>query len=258
MKTKILTSAAALALSFTSGQSATVDLSTWSVQNFTPGAGNWTVAPGGGSVFQSINGDPTVFLSPNSALGTNIQGKIKVETTGDDDFIGFVLGFDSGDFSNPLADYLLIDWKQANQSVGALDGLAVSRVTGVLPDASGFWDHSELGKITELARGTNLGSTGWADNTEYTFGFVFTPTNLQVTVNGVTEININGSFSGGNLGFYNYSQSSVRYSGFTQDPVPPPTGSVPDGGSALALLGLSLGSLGLFRAGLVRSAKVKS
>lgn len=146
----------------------------------------------------------------------------------------------------------------ANQSP-AIDGLAVSRVTGVLPNADGFWDHSaEPGKITELARGTNLGSTGWADNTEYTFGFVFTPTNLQVTVNGVPEININGSFSGGNLGFYNYSQSSVRYSGFTQDPVPPPTGSVPDGGSALALLGLSLGGLGLFRAGLLRSAKTAS
>ena len=92
-----------------------------------------------------------------------------------------------------------------------------------------------------------LGSTGWVDNVEYTFGFTFTPTNLQVSVNGMQQINIAGNFSDGNLGFYNFSQSSVLYSGFTQDVLPPtpPGNSVPDSGASLALFGLSLGAMGV-------------
>jgi hypothetical protein len=222
---------------------ATVDLSTWTVQNYSSGAGSWNVASGGGSVLQTINGNPTVFLSDQSAVGTSVKGKIKVETSSDDDFIGFVLGFNSGDFSNPLADFLLVDWKQGDQ-FPAVDGLAVSRVQGVVPNADNFWQHN--GSVTELARGATLGSTGWADNTEYTFEFNFTSSSLEVLIDGVSQININGSFSAGNLGFYNYSQGTVRYSGVTQDELPP-TPSVPDGGSGLVLLGISLAGLGISR-----------
>lgn len=225
------------------GFSAAVDLSSWTVENYTPNAGTWTVAPDGLSVFQSVNGNPTVFLSDQSALGTGIEGRIKVETTGDNDFIGFVLGFSPGDFANPAADYLLIDWKQGDQDI-ADAGLAVSRVTGVVPTADpGFWGHTD--GVTELARGANLGDTGWQDNVEYQFGFIFTPTSLQVLVNGVEEINLAGNFSDGNLGFYNYSQSSVRYSGFTQDQLPPTR--VPDGGSSAILLGLGFSAIGAIK-----------
>jgi hypothetical protein len=222
-----------------------VDLSTWTAQNYTPNAGNWVVQPGNTTVLQTINGNPTVFLSNQSALGTEIQGKIRVTTAGDDDFIGFVLGFSPGDFANAAADYLLIDWKQGNQS-GADAGLAVSRVSGIVPNADpGFWAHTN--GVTELARGATLGSTGWTDNVEYSFSFVFTPTNLQVSVNGIQQINLNGIFSDGNLGFYNYSQSSVLYSGFTQDVVIPTPNGVPDGGTSAGLFGVTLCTLGMLR-----------
>jgi hypothetical protein len=229
--------AALLGLSALPVIAAPVNLNSWTPQNYTAGAGNWVVQPGGTSVLQTLNGNPTVFLSDQSAVGTEIQGKIKVTTTGDDDFVGFVLGFSSGDFSNAAADYLLIDWKQGNQSNGAA-GLAVSRVTGIVGSANDFWAHSNA--ITELTRGSTLGSTGWSDNVEYTFGFVFTDTNLQVFVNGIQQINLNGSFSGGNLGFYNYSQSNVLYSGFTQEVLPPTGEGVPDGGTTASLFAISL------------------
>ena len=53
---------------------------------------------------------------------------------------------------------------------------------------------------------------------------------------------------GGNLGFSNYSPANVRYSGFTQEvlPPPPPTG-VPDGGQGIVLFGLSLATRGFGR-----------
>jgi len=208
-----------------------VDLSLWTEESF--GLATWTVQEGGISVFQSQNGAPTFFYSPFDAFNTQIVGQITVETAGDDDFVGFALGFQSGDVTNPDADYLLIDWKQLDQTFNfggnsspggfAGKGLAVSRVTGV-PDQDEFWQHADLdqnnsGAVTELARGINLGQTGWNDNQTYEFEFVFTESNLKVFVDGVLEIDIEGDFSDGRIAFYNFSQTNVRYAGFDVTPV---------------------------------------
>ena len=218
-----------------------IDLSTWTAESYPAvsgfPAGVWTVSADNSNVLQSKNGQPTLFYSDFSVFNTEVQGKIKVETTGDDDYIGFALGFQPGDTTNSNADYLLIDWKQVNQwynfgypsySPGgwAYKGLAVSRVKGV-PNADEFWQHADhaatgspLGQgVTELARATNLGSTGWADWKEYTFEFEFTPTSLKVWVDGNLEIDITGDFTDGRIAFYNFSQNYVRYSGFTIEPV---------------------------------------
>ncbi len=133
-----------------------VDLSSWTaesypaVDGFLPGL--WTVAGDNLSVFQSINGQPTLFYSDFQAFNSAMQGRIVVSTDAeDDDYIGFALGFQPGDSTNPSADYLLIDWKQANQPFNfgspsctpesfAPRGLAVSRVIGI-PTADEFWGH---------------------------------------------------------------------------------------------------------------------
>ena len=149
----------ALAAMSTSAAAALVDLSGWTAQG---GSSNWTVAADKNSVFQSVNGSPTVFFSGSTDQGKALSGKIKVETTGDDDFIGFVLGYQSGNATASVTDFILIDWKQARQYSGgcyANAGLAISRATGGLPDSSATWCHT--GSVQELARATNLGSTGW-------------------------------------------------------------------------------------------------
>jgi len=127
-----------------------------------------------------VNGQPTFFYSDFTAFGTSVTGKIR-PGGGDDDYVGFALGFQPGDSTNAAANYLLVDWKQGTQSFdfgapsnspggNALSGLAVSRVTGI-PDADEFWQHKNLAStpagsgLQELARGTNLGNTGWVDNT---------------------------------------------------------------------------------------------
>ncbi|CAN0581000.1 unnamed protein product, partial [Laminaria digitata] len=106
-----------------SAQAGPVDLNTWVDEP--SGAGNWTVVADGSFVDQSRNGAPTFFRGNLSALNQTLTSKIQVRTTGDDDFIGFAIGFDSGDANSASADYLLLDWKQSNQNP-ALDGLAVS------------------------------------------------------------------------------------------------------------------------------------
>ncbi|HRO37353.1 PEP-CTERM sorting domain-containing protein [Thauera sp.] len=228
----------ALAAMSTTAAAALVDLSSWTAQG---GSSNWQVAADKNSVLQSVNGNPTVFFSGSNDRGNVLSGKIRVQTTSDDDFIGFVLGYKSGDASAASTDFILIDWKQATQVNGNCTGkvgLAISRVAQGLADGSGTWCHDPAKGVTELARGTTLGSTGWADNTEYLFDLVFTATNIQVKVDGTTELNVNGSFADGSFGFYNYSQQSVRYSAITED-VAPPTNSVPEPG-VLALLGIGL------------------
>jgi hypothetical protein len=205
------------------------------------GSGVWTVSAGGDSVTQSVNGQPTVFYSDFPALGTRVTGRLRMNSGSDNDFVGFVLGFDPGDSANGQADFLLVDWKDGTQSFNfgtpsaspggtALSGLAVSRVLGI-PDADEFWQHQNLAGtpessgVTELARGATLGGTGWATNTDYDFTFEFGPDRLRISVNGVEQLGIQGQFSDGRLGFYNFSQANVTYSGFEVSEIPLPAAS---------------------------------
>jgi len=98
---------------------APVDLSSWSVEG---GGGRWVVASDNNSVFQTRNtSSPTIFFDNSAASqGNDLRGTIEVETTSDDDFIGFVLGYNAGDLDNASANYLLVDWKQADQTFGSL------------------------------------------------------------------------------------------------------------------------------------------
>ncbi len=107
-----------------------VDLSSWTAE----GGGNWILEADDNGVRQSINGNPTVFSNGvASSQGTALSGTVEVQTTGDDDWFGFVLGYNVGDLDNAAADFLLVDWKQRDQD-GYQQGLAISRVTGDIPN----------------------------------------------------------------------------------------------------------------------------
>lgn len=197
-----------------------VNLSSW----VSDGNGNWTVAPDNSSVFQSLNSAPTVFHNNTNSQGTALRGSITVETASDNDFIGFVLGYNQGDIDgNPgTTDYIIIDWKQGTQG-GWDEGLSISRVTGAIQaggtdTTADAWDH--VGNVQFLSRATNLGDTGWEDNTTYSFAIEFTATVIRVFVNDVLEIEEFGTFGDGAFGFYNFSQPNVRYAGITEEVIP--------------------------------------
>jgi len=228
-----------------------IDLNDWTEESYTPGAADWDVAVDGSFVTQNNNvQSPTIFYSDFDAFNSETIGKIRVNTGSDDDYIGFVFGFNPGETTATTADYLLVDWKQYSQSYDfgagpggtAHRGLAASRVFGT-PTANEFWQHANLtgsdasSGLTELARGTTLGNTGWADYATYEFDFIYTPTNLKVFVGGTLELDIAGSFNNGRLGFYNFSQGGVTYSSFTVDPVPEPTTMLLLGTGLLGLAG---------------------
>ena len=264
---RVATFVCVLAFGLSAAHAGSVDLNDWTAESYPAvsgfGAGVWTVQSGGDLVYQSVNGQPTLYYSDFTAHGTKVTGKIKVSGS-DDDYVGFALGFLPNDSSNGSADYLLVDWKRGDQwydfgnpsttpGSTAYSGLAVSRVLGI-PTADEFWGHTDFasdsgGSVTELQRGATLGSTGWAIGQEYSFTFDFGPNDLEVYVDGVKQIDITGSFANGRLAFYNFSQASVTYSAFEKDPGNFP--AVPLPSPAL------LGALGLGLVALVRLRRPK-
>ncbi|MCP3980237.1 MAG: hypothetical protein GY716_13105, partial [bacterium] len=187
-----------------------IDLRTWQVEAWAddvhPNTPNWVIEDDGKSAIQTVNAPSSVLLSDFPAFDTRITGSIEVETATDDDFIGFVLGYNPGDMPttdggviNPDSDFLLLRWKQAEQD-GTPPGMALYRVLA--------------GSRTEIARAINLGDVGWQDFQEYHFAFELNAYRLRLFVDGVLEFDLAGEFDGGRLGFYNHSQERVRYRAF--------------------------------------------
>lgn len=226
-----------------------IDLTNWVKE----GDGVWTLGNGNESVLQSVNGEPTVFFDPAANdIGSLFSGNISVASQPyDDDYIGFVFGYQSGELTSSSSEYYILDWKRVTQNFQgdvAQRGLSFSTVSG-LTSFSDLWSHS--GSVNEVKRAENLGSTGWKPNTQYSFDIFYTSTLIQVTVNNSLELSVTAadaglsSFGDGAVGFYNLSQSGVTYSGLSSqaangvNEVPSP--------NTMALFGLSLIGLSLSR-----------
>lgn len=252
-----------LSLSTATALAGPVDLSGWIAEG---GSSSWVLQAGNDGVLQTVNGNPTVFYDPTvtSTQGTALNGNIEVVNAGDDDFIGFVLGYDSGEITGASTDFFVVDWKQGNQSFSdwgfGAAGLAISHVEDA-SDFDTFWGKGNgagnTGSVTEIARGATLGSTGWADLTSYAFNIVFTDSLIEVSVDGSVELSITpddaglASFTDGGFGFYNFSQAQVLYSSIAQTdcsvtPSAPECVSIPEPEN-LVLLGAGLAILGLMR-----------
>ena len=205
-----------LACNSSMGQS---DLSHWQSEGYPNGLDsvpNWSVAENSQTVTQTTNSYPAFLVSDVGSVlqQSNFRVRIEVGDTPDDDFFGFALGFQPGDSTNMLADYLLVDWKRRDQEFDgalALAGLAVSRVTGVPTESfPNFWDHS--GKVVELQRASNLGNAEWENNVEYEFEISVSSSSLVISVNGVEEFNLTGNFNDGRLAFYSFANNGIDYS----------------------------------------------
>ena len=143
-----------------------MDLSTADIEIWGSDA-TWTLDPAGLFAVANDNAAATAAVADFDASYGPITFELEVQTTYDDDYVGFAVGVLPGDSSSSSADFLLVDWKRLDQyaySGWAYAGLALSRVTGV-SSYSDLWAHT--GTVTELARGATLGATGWASWTPY-------------------------------------------------------------------------------------------
>jgi len=240
-----------------------VDLTSWSADTYdlTGGQdpGNWVLSNANETVTQTVNADPSVYLNGLNQTSYSMDGSWKVAQGGDDDFIGFVFGYQNDH------QYYVMDWKQSNQNAGEPWGYAdagfrilkidaASRNALVLKD---FWDADD--NVTNSTVLAAAAGTGWADNTSYKFhlDFFTTPNEVSIQVksdDGLTTLwdvvvnDIINPYTSGQFGFYNYSQANVQYSGFEQTGgVIVPPNAVPIPAAALMFAPALLGFMGFRR-----------
>lgn len=210
--------------------SSIIDLNTW-IQEGPPASGAWTVNAAGTSLTQTINGMPTFFVSPQDFINVRISGTIRVNTTGDDDLVGFVFGWQPIGNTGPSynVNSLLFDWKQGNQTWSgntSLEGRHLSQFTNFPSDlatvpgtGTSFWGHVNQPGYQLLAAQTGT-QYGWLDNTDYDFTLTYLSNRTVIEIDNDTVFDINGCFQPGRFGFYNFSQSAVIYSNFAYELIP--------------------------------------
>jgi|GEM_PF-510213 len=182
---------------------------------------NWNISNGGRTGTQTVNTAHGTFglMGADAWAATYTFEIAVVDGGGDDDFIGFVLGFNPGETSfGTNTDYFIIDWKKNDQSSGGYPGpkgLALLHVTGT-PSFTELWTHR--GPVDEVRRGQTLGSTGWVTGATNSFEITNTQNTLRVFVNGTQQFNLTAAdlglangFPPGEIGFYGLSQANVQY-----------------------------------------------
>jgi hypothetical protein len=210
-----------------------VNLSYWQ-QEGEIANGNWNVSEDNKFVRQTINGHPTFYVSPNNFINGLVRGSIKVETNSDDDFIGFVFGYKNpiSKFGDDISvgNFLLFDWRQSDQK-RAKTGYYLTKIENFslpkekfLPiQTDCFWNHAEnLPGCKLLAKNNTL---GWQDQTEYWFKLDYRTDRIIIEIgtdpnNLSTIFDLKGEFEPGRFGFYNHSQSHVRYADLTYESSP--------------------------------------
>jgi len=199
-----------------------VDFGTWQ-QTGNPGNGNWVVQAGGAQLRQTVNGDPTFFITPVDYINVRMKGRMRT-TDGDDDFIGVVFGLKQPLGNSTQYDMWLFDWKQQNQNSNGFlgsEGFALSRVLGNIPNTAGalaptFWGHTNTNEFTVVA--TDYGPTkGYVRNQFHNVEVLYTTTRAVMIVDNDTIFDITDCFEPGRFGFYNYSQPDVYYTDFTYE-----------------------------------------
>ena len=179
---------------------------------------DWDISDDGLTVYQYENADPAVYVTQLPANGVSITFDLTVNADDDDDFIGWVIGYEANDSTAETCDWLLFDWKQQTQDWDeddetqediAWEGLAFSRVQGPIDDETELYGHIE--SVTEISRAMTLGDTGWPSWDTTRVRIDYTTAHFDVYVNGTLEFSEDGSFPDGNFGFYNFSQDSIEY-----------------------------------------------
>ncbi len=162
---------------------------------------------------QVKNAKPSILLSDLDFEQGSLTGAFHVDTTADDDLIGFVFGYqDKGDF-------YLMDWKQGGQdfcTADVFEGVSLKRIQagGEALVCTDFFESLGTSKTTVLVKAI---PPGWKDFVTYQW-------TLTIDAEKVVTITIAEGekilhelshplpeFAGGKFGFYNNSQDSVVY-----------------------------------------------
>ncbi len=170
------------------------------------------------------NGDahpPTFFVTDMNLINVQISGIMRIEPSFDDDFIGFVFGYQkpsSGSHENDY-EFILFDWKGAEgEHFGyhAYEGFHLTDVDKFMPPNEQwryFWGHTDEEGFDILKR--DIGENkGWEFNKDYHFKLTYTSTRIIISINGKEIFDVSGCFKAGGFGFYAFSQQNLLFKNF--------------------------------------------
>ncbi|MEL6863280.1 MAG: gliding motility-associated C-terminal domain-containing protein [Bacteroidota bacterium] len=189
-----------------------------------PDFGRWVPSPIGDVVMHEINSKgPTFFVTPYDLIDVEILFNIQVLPNGDDDYWGFVFGYQAPFGLDPIYHKMyLFDWRWANPvdnpaypSYANREGYALSRIDGPIPDSTArrkyFDRHDEDSTLQILAKDWGLGK-GWQVGATYEFRLIYTKSSIEIYLDEQLIYQQEGAcFEPGKFGFYNLSQPYINY-----------------------------------------------
>lgn len=191
----------------------------------------WELSEDGYSVVQTVNADAGMLISDFDATDLAVEGTWVPGSSSDDDFVGFVFGYQD------RGHYYLLDWKQGSQDHRgyAEQGMTLKIVSmptqeGELVEPTGYdlWptEGSENVAIIEVEGEPLHNQIPWEEAETYTFFLEFHAGSFKIEIyDSAAELleswSVSDStYTGGRFGFYNYSQAPVDYQGFVSRKTP--------------------------------------
>jgi len=153
-----------------------------------------------GAVYEKTNSVPPSFLV-NAALDVRtVVYNVHMSTRGGD--AGLAFGYNSGDQSNPSADYLLFLYRQPGTRLYHIQG---PQIYGPAGEVDGYvWN-------TVIQNGTALGNTPSVINTYYNIRAEYACNRLKIFVDGVLDIDYPFEFiNGGKISHVGYGSYIFR------------------------------------------------
>ncbi len=168
-------------------------------------------SPDGTQTCTTSNSDPTAFVCPIVHEQARITGTMVVNTTDDDDIIGFVWGWQSMD------QFYLLSWKQSYQNwfgCNGNPGITVKLVDRTQPYvAEDFACDVDTSNVAVLMTPAETTTQGWIDNREYGVEILYDQTQTEITItdlsNNMEVVNfvvMDGTYPSGQFGTYDFSQ----------------------------------------------------
>jgi hypothetical protein len=158
------------------------------------------------------NSDPTAYVCPTVHENAKITGTMIVNPPADDDdFIGFVWGWQNPD------QYYLLHWKQAAQNIGGCNsaaGITVKLVDRTQPYAAGdFTCNVDTPNTTVLLTPAETTTQGWVHGVQYGVELLYANDQTEITItnlgNNMVVANfvvMDSTYPSGQFGTYDYSQ----------------------------------------------------
>lgn len=172
------------------------------------------------SVSNNTNPYATVLYAPFNFWNLSAPRAIELafQWASDDDFIGYVFGFQPWDWENPDADFILVRRKDVDQNFNFNDdpiawwvaqaGLSIVRVQWTVSYdelRQSIDSPNTTGSVTELIRWTNYGNV-WYRPDLYDTSVFYNTWLIEVYVNWTLDISLPWSFEDGRFGIFIMAQ----------------------------------------------------